>query len=164
LPDLTTCRELPYPLSGDPIDVHGDILALADKVDDELCSLLASAEMGWTSGGGFASNVTGSIIVAHRKVGRAVDFMGTVTGQVTGVGVLVNLPYPIVNHGMLWIGSAVYRDTGSTYYLGNCVSVAANQISMVCDGGLGGLVDTTHPFVWGPGDQIAFAFRYETPL
>jgi microcystin-dependent protein len=39
MPADTTCRDYPYPVDGDPIDVAGDIKRLADAVDADVCAI-----------------------------------------------------------------------------------------------------------------------------
>lgn len=40
MPLTTTCRGYPYPVDADDIDIPGDVKALAEAVDDDLCGIL----------------------------------------------------------------------------------------------------------------------------
>jgi hypothetical protein len=164
MPDLTACRSIPYPLESDPIDVAADMQAMAEAIDVDLCGLRTESESEWVYGGSFVTNVSGSVKVCFRKQNRTVDWSGTWTGQVMASNPLATAPYPVTPHGgLIWIGTAMYRKTGSHWQPGgNCYFETNTQLAFACSPGGGGVVAPTAPFTWGPNDQALWFIRYET--
>ena len=85
MPGTTDCRAYPFPLGPEPVDVAGDIQRLADKIDDDTCSLFATSTSQGSqisAQGGQISNLQSRLTaletaVSNNRVRLWTDHVGT---------------------------------------------------------------------------------------
>jgi len=73
MPALTSPRQYPYPLDGDPINVAGDIQKLAVKIDDDVTAIVAKA----------TTDSTTNLAKKYDKTGGTITGNSHITGTLT---------------------------------------------------------------------------------
>lgn len=163
---------LPYPSGSQPVNIPGDMGALASATDDLFDPVLGewvSYAPTWTGSGGNPAIGNGTIVGKYRQVGKSVDFsimvtMGSTTTYGSGQWSLT-LPFAPVLNGGNWFFIGAAR-TSVTYFLGGeIVTPGSATMTLRCLPTTAGnnyvSASPTVPVTWATGNILAISGSYE---